>query len=76
MPDITFEDLGGLKGVIEELTVSLIRPYEQPQLFLEFGVQQPSGVLLYGPSGTGKTTLAMVLAKTCKINFISIQVSF
>ena len=54
--------------------MALILPYEQPQKFLEFGVQQPSGVLLHGPSGTGKTTLAMVLARTCKINFISIQV--
>ena len=60
--------------MIAELRTSLILPYEQPQLFQEFGIAQPSGVLLHGPSGTGKTTLAMVLARMCRINFISVQV--
>lgn len=61
-PKFSFEDIGGLKTVISTLKKNIFLPLNCPEIFHEFGIQPPRGILLYGPSGTGKTMLMRALA--------------
>lgn len=75
--DVSFEDIGGLDNIVDDLRESVILPLVYPQLFSQYGnlLAAPKGVLLYGPPGCGKTMLAKALAKESGSNFISIRMS-
>ncbi|CAE7303559.1 CDC48, partial [Symbiodinium sp. KB8] len=57
-PQVSFDDIGGLEGVKQELRDMVELPVNNPEFYAEMGVDPPSGALLYGPPGTGKTLLA------------------
>ncbi|KAK8862945.1 ribosome biogenesis ATPase-like protein RIX7 [Apiospora arundinis] len=73
IPDTTWEQVGALKEVQKELSLAIIRPIDTPELFSKVGWRSPSGVLLWGPPGCGKTLLAKAVANEAKANFISIK---
>ena len=64
-PAVTFADVGGLDACVAALREAVLLPLERPELFAQFGVKPPRGVLLHGPSGTGKTLLAHAAAGSC-----------
>ncbi|XP_041483550.1 peroxisome biogenesis factor 1-like [Lytechinus variegatus] len=71
--ELGWEDVGGLKGVKQDLVETLQLPAKYPELFASCPLRLRSGLLLYGPPGTGKTLLGGVVAKECGLNFISIK---
>ncbi|OLL25651.1 Cell division control protein 48, partial [Neolecta irregularis DAH-3] len=73
VPNVKWEDIGGLEKVKEELKETVQYPVEHPEKFLKFGMSPSKGVLFYGPPGTGKTLLAKAIANECAANFISIK---
>ncbi|EDO14938.1 hypothetical protein Kpol_385p7 [Vanderwaltozyma polyspora DSM 70294] len=74
--DISFKDIGGLESIISDLHEGVVYPLMLPELYENNPLlQAPSGVLLYGPPGCGKTMLAKALAKESGANFISIRMS-
>ncbi|VIO92391.1 MUC19, putative [Brugia malayi] len=74
VPDITWNDIGALETVREELKWSILVPIQKPELFREFGMEsKPQGILLCGPPGCGKTLLAKAVANESGMNFISIK---
>ena len=73
VPDITWEDVGGLPDIKETLREVVEWPIKQPKVFEEMGIKPPKGILLYGPPGTGKTLLAKAVANETEANFISIK---
>uniref|UniRef100_A0A8C4S2L4 Transitional endoplasmic reticulum ATPase n=1 Tax=Erpetoichthys calabaricus TaxID=27687 RepID=A0A8C4S2L4_ERPCA len=73
VPNITWEDIGGLEDVKRELQELVQYPVEHPDKFLKFGMTPSKGVLFYGPPGCGKTLLAKAIANECQANFISIK---
>jgi len=73
VPNVTWEDIGGLEGVKRELQELVQYPVEHPDKFLKFGMTPSKGVLFYGPPGCGKTLLAKAIANECQANFISIK---
>lgn len=74
---VTFDDIGGLDGIIDELTESVIYPLTMPHLYSNHSslLSAPSGVLLYGPPGCGKTMLAKALARESGACFINLHIS-
>ncbi|WP_235432552.1 proteasome ATPase [Nostocoides japonicum] len=62
VPDIAYEDIGGLRGQIEAIRDAVELPYLHPDLFVEHALKPPKGVLLYGPPGCGKTMIAKAVA--------------
>lgn len=73
LPDITYEDIGGLKEEITKVREMIELPLKHPELFQRLGIEPPKGVLLYGPPGTGKTLLAKAVANETNAHFISIN---
>jgi transitional endoplasmic reticulum ATPase len=73
IPDTTWEDIGGLAKVIEELKEAVELPLLYPEAFRRLRIKTSTGVLLYGPPGTGKTMLAKAVARECGANFIAIS---
>ncbi|XP_076019431.1 nuclear valosin-containing protein-like isoform X2 [Genypterus blacodes] len=73
VPDVTWEDVGALQDVREELTMAILAPVRSPQQFKALGLSAPSGVLLAGPPGCGKTLLAKAVANESGLNFISVK---
>merc|ERR1712121_411085 len=73
VPNITWDDIGGLESVKRELQELVQYPVEHPEKFLKFGMMPSRGVLFYGPPGCGKTLLAKAIANECQANFISIK---
>ncbi len=73
MPDITYEDIGGLKKEVNKVREMVELPMRHPEVFETIGIQPPKGVLLYGPPGTGKTLLAKAVASESDAHFISIN---
>ncbi|KAF6216667.1 hypothetical protein GE061_001013 [Apolygus lucorum] len=73
VPNITWDDIGGLENVKKELQELVQYPVEHPEKFLKFGMQPSRGVLFYGPPGCGKTLLAKAIANECQANFISVK---
>lgn len=73
VPAVTYEDIGGMRGVIQKVREMIELPLRHPELFERLGVEPPKGVLLYGPPGTGKTLLAKAVADESGANFISIS---
>merc|ERR1711998_436931 len=73
VPNITWEDIGGLEDVKRELREVVQYPVEHPEKFEKFGMSPSKGVLFYGPPGCGKTLLAKAVANECQANFVSIK---
>ena len=73
IPNVAWEDVGGLGQVKEQLHNVVERPLRQPEVFRAAGVTPPTGILLYGPPGTGKTLVAKALAKACAVNFLAMD---
>lgn len=73
VPDVSWDDVGALKSVREELQAAIVEPIKQPELYAAFGISASTGVLLWGPPGCGKTLLAKAVAAESKANFISIK---
>ena len=73
MPDVTYEDIGGLKDEIQKVREMIEMPMKHPEVFSKLGIDPPKGVLLYGPPGTGKTLLAKALANEINAYFTSIN---
>jgi transitional endoplasmic reticulum ATPase len=71
--DVTYDDLGGMRGTIDALREMVELPLRHPELFQRLGVDPPKGVLLHGPPGTGKTLLARAVANESAANFFLIN---
>ena len=74
---VGFDDIGGLDDIIEELKEAIIYPLTMPHLYSHGGslLAAPSGVLLYGPPGCGKTMLAKAVAHESGATFINVHIS-
>lgn len=70
---ITYEDIGGLEYAIQKIREMVELPLRHPELFERLGIEAPRGVLLHGPTGTGKTLLAKAVANETNANFVSIS---
>jgi transitional endoplasmic reticulum ATPase len=73
VPDVTWEDVGGLEDTKERLRETIQWPLDYPEVFEAMDMQAAKGVLMYGPPGTGKTLLAKAVANESESNFISIK---
>ncbi|KAL0489085.1 cell division cycle protein CDC48 [Acrasis kona] len=72
LPSITLSDLAGIDNIKEQLRVSVLLPLQKPREYIRLGVPPPRGILLYGPPGVGKTTLACAIARECGVNFVNV----
>ena len=73
VPDVKWDDIGGLGNVKQELQEAVEWPLKYPEKFENFGIRPPKGTLLYGVPGTGKTLLAKAVANESEANFISVK---
>ncbi|UCD04201.1 MAG: CDC48 family AAA ATPase [Candidatus Woesearchaeota archaeon] len=73
IPEVAYEDIGGLKEETKKVREMIEVPLKHPEIFKRLGIVPPKGVLLYGPPGTGKTLLAKAVANESEANFISIN---
>ena len=73
VPDVSWDDVGGLSDSKEMLQECVQWPLEHTNVFDDYGVEPASGILLYGPPGTGKTLLAKAVANESDVNFISVK---
>jgi transitional endoplasmic reticulum ATPase len=73
VPNVRWDDVGGLEPIKTALREAIAWPLSQPALFEKIGLAPPRGILLYGPPGNGKTLLVKALASQSNINFISIK---
>ncbi|KAB0796650.1 hypothetical protein PPYR_10711 [Photinus pyralis] len=73
VPDVTWDDIGSLRNVREELQMAILAPIQHADQFNALGLTTPTGVLLCGPPGCGKTLLAKAIANEAGINFISVK---
>ena len=73
IPNVTWDNIGGLKDLRNELYYDIVMPILEPNKLKLIGINKAIGVLLYGPPGCGKTLLAKAVANEAKANFISIK---
>lgn len=73
IPDTTWSDIGALRPVREELLTAIVEPIRNPEKYERVGITAPTGVLLWGPPGCGKTLLAKAVANESRANFISVK---
>ncbi|KAJ8330633.1 hypothetical protein BDV3_002368 [Batrachochytrium dendrobatidis] len=73
VPDVSWDDIGSLANVRDELRMAVVEPIRHPEYFAKVGITSSMGVLLYGPPGCGKTLLAKAVANESHCNFISIK---
>ena len=69
-PEVSYSDIGGIDEQMEEVRETVEMPIKSPEMFDEVGIDPPSGVLLHGPPGTGKTMLAKAVANETDATFI------
>ena len=70
IPQISYEDIGGLTKEVKKVREMVELPLKRPEIFSQLGIEPPKGVLLYGPPGTGKTLLAKAVASESDAHFI------
>ena len=73
VPDVSWEDIGGLEEIKEELREAVEWPLKYPKLFEKAGIRPLNGILLFGPPGCGKTLLAKAISTETQSNFIAIK---
>ena len=73
IPDTTWADIGALGPIREELLTAIVEPIKSPEKYERVGITAPTGVLLWGPPGCGKTLLAKAVANESRANFISVK---
>lgn len=73
IPDVTYDDVGGLKKEISKVREMIELPLRHPEIFDRLGIDAPRGVLLHGAPGTGKTLLAKAVANESGSNFVAIN---
>ncbi len=73
VPEVHWDDVGGLHDVKQQLREAVEWPLKHPEYFKEMGIDPPKGILLYGPPGTGKTLLAKAVATESEANFIAVK---
>ena len=73
VPDVGWDDVGGLGGLKEELREATEWPIKHREIYRYVGAEAPQGILLHGPPGTGKTLVAKALARETNSNFISVK---
>lgn len=73
VPEVTWEDVGGLSNLKQELKEAVEWPLKRPDAFKKIGIKPPRGILLFGPPGTGKTLLAKAVANESEANFIAVS---
>ncbi|MBT4717220.1 CDC48 family AAA ATPase [Candidatus Woesearchaeota archaeon] len=73
VPEVSYEDVGGLKEEIKKVREMVELPLKHPEIFEHLGIEPPKGVLLHGPPGTGKTLLAKAVASETNSNFFVIN---
>ncbi|GAB6148033.1 CDC48 family AAA ATPase [Stetteria hydrogenophila] len=73
VPEVRWDDIGGLEEVKQELREAVEWPLKYPEIFDKMGITPPKGILLFGPPGTGKTLLAKAAATESQANFIAVR---
>jgi len=73
IPEVTWEEVGGLEDVKAALQEAVEWPLRYPEILSRAGIDPPRGIILYGPPGTGKTLLAKAVATRAGVNFISVK---
>ncbi|MBU1136726.1 MAG: CDC48 family AAA ATPase [Nanoarchaeota archaeon] len=73
IPEVNYEDIGGLSEEIKKIREMVELPLKHPEIFERLGIEPPKGVLLHGPPGTGKTLLAKAVANESEANFVLIN---
>ncbi|AXR77927.1 CDC48 family AAA ATPase [Natrarchaeobaculum sulfurireducens] len=73
VPNITYEDIGGLDDELDQVREMIELPMRHPELFQQLGIEPPKGVLLHGPPGTGKTLMAKAVANEIDAHFETIS---
>lgn len=73
IPDVSWDDIGGLAAQVEQVRDAVELPFKHRDLFAEFGLAAPKGVLLYGPPGCGKTMMAKAVAQAAGSSFLNIK---
>jgi transitional endoplasmic reticulum ATPase len=73
IPEVTYEDIGGITEEVKKVREMIELPLKHPELFERLGIAPPKGVLLHGPPGSGKTLLAKAVANETTANFIAIN---
>lgn len=71
--NITFDDIGGMEELKEEIQLNIIYPFKNPDLYIQYGKKPGGGILMYGPPGCGKTYIAKATANECEATFINIS---
>lgn len=74
-PKISFEQVGGMETIKEEIRLKIIHPLKHPEIYKAYGKKIGGGILMYGPPGCGKTHLARATAGQVNANFIAVGIS-
>jgi len=73
IPNVSFDDIGGLQNIKDEITRSIVLPTQYEELYKKFGCRAPKGIIFHGLPGTGKTLMAKAIASLNNANFISVK---
>jgi len=73
IPDVTFNDIGGIESIIDQIREVIELPLKRPEIYLHLGIKPHKGILLYGEPGNGKTLVAKAIANEVKAHFIPIS---